>query len=236
MNRFGRWQVRSVVNEDGSVFVCANDAQEEAVVKIPRRESLSFGRRDEEQNRSVLSYEARQLAQWRGIKGVVELIHWEPQARTPYLVMELLGPSLEDSIPETGLDAQACFELIHDLATTLEAIHRRGSSHLDVKPDNILRNKAEGWSLIDPSPPEMATEDYGPSRVLGPPRDLIALSRVFITAYTGSMETELPHEVIDSVLDLSEGERWLKLLRRLSQGAASATDARRAASAILRTL
>lgn len=115
MNRFGRWQVQSVVNEDGSVFVCTNDAQEEAVVKIPRRESLSFGRRDEEENRSVLSYEARQLAQWRGIPGVVELIQWEPQARTPYLVMELLGPSLEDSIPETGLEVKPCFELIRDL-------------------------------------------------------------------------------------------------------------------------
>lgn len=105
-----------------------------------------------------------------------------------------------------------------------------------MKPDNILRNKVGGWSLIDPSPPEMATEDYGPSRVVGPPRDLIALSRVFITAYTGSMETELPDEVIDSVLDLSEGERWLKTLRRLARGTASATEARRAASAVLRTL
>lgn len=233
---FGRWQVRSVLNEDRSVFVCVGDSGMEVVVKIPRRESLTIGYRVDADNREALAYEAQQLAAWRGIPGIVELIEWVPNAHTPFLVTERLGATLESEIPDEGLQAAECFELIRGLATTLERIHALRSAHHDVKPDNILRHPDGGWSLIDPSPAYMASDDYGPSHLTGAPRDLVALSRVFITAYTGSFETELPDEVVDSVLDLPEGDRWLKTLRKLERGGASATDARRAASAVLRNL
>lgn len=236
MERFGKWNVERVLNEDRSVFACSNDAGQPAVVKIPRRASLSIARRNEEENREVLAYEARQLSAWRGIPGVVQLIEWAPSARTPYLVMELLGASLEDAIPDAGFDAAECFALMRDLATTLEQIHGLRSAHCDLKPDNILRTPLGGWALIDPSPAELATEDYGPSRVLGPPRDLIALGRVFITVYTGAMDTELPDDYIESVQELSGGDRWLKTLRKLLRGDSSATEARRSASAVLRDL
>ena len=236
MDRFGQWKVERVLNEDASVFVCRSDSGQSAVAKIPRRGSLSLAYRIEEENRRVLAYEARQLSTWRGIPGVVALIEWQPDARVPYLVTELLGASLEDSIPEFGLEPNECFHVIDDVASALERIHALGGAHYDLKPDNILQHPAGGWRLIDPSPADMATEDYGPSRAVGAQRDLIALARVFITAYTGAMETELPDEVIDSVLDLPEGERWLGVLRKLSRGGSSATDARRAAKAVLRTL
>lgn len=103
--------------------------------------------------------------------------------------------------------------------------HEAPISPLRDRTAGIPWSVPRGWSMIDPSPPEMATEDYAPSRVLGPPRNLIGLSRVFITAYTGSMGTELTDDFIESVRDLSEGDRWLKTLRKLVRGNASATEA-----------
>ena len=159
VNRFEQWRVERVLNEDASVFVCRNDAGQQAVVKIPRRGSLNIGHRSEEENRRVLAYEARQLAAWRGVRGVVELLEWKPNAHVPYIVTELLGASLEDSIPELGLEPNDCFELIHDVAAAIERIHALRGAHHDLKPDNILRHPAGSWCLIDPCPADMATED-----------------------------------------------------------------------------
>jgi serine/threonine protein kinase len=57
------------------------------------------------------------------------------------LMLELLGPSLQDlmnNCGERGFSLKTVFMLGYQLINTLEAIHNRNILHRDLKPANIL--------------------------------------------------------------------------------------------------
>lgn len=88
--------------------------------------------------------EARTMASVRH-PNVVEVYEADLVGGVPYLVMEYLeGASLED--PLLGLDP---LEVVPPLVDALEALHRVGLVHRDVKPANVFRTHAGRIVLTD---------------------------------------------------------------------------------------
>jgi len=59
------------------------------------------------------------------------------------------GQLLDGERPQARLAASALCQLIAEVASALEALHRRGLVHHDVKPDNLLVDDAGGVHLGD---------------------------------------------------------------------------------------
>lgn len=67
----------------------------------------------------------------------------------PYLVMELVeGDNLHDRLREGALPWPQAVEVGADVAEALEAAHRIGVVHLDIKPDNVMLTRA-GAKVLD---------------------------------------------------------------------------------------
>ncbi len=68
----------------------------------------------------------------------------------PYLVMELIdGPSLEEMLADGPLPERHAIELAIDLAGALDAVHRAGVIHRDVKPGNVRIGSDARAHLLD---------------------------------------------------------------------------------------
>ena len=68
----------------------------------------------------------------------------------PYLVMELVeGETLAARLTRERLDEREAIELCRALARILEAVHRRGLVHRDVKPRNIVLERGGRVRLVD---------------------------------------------------------------------------------------
>ncbi len=62
-----------------------------------------------------------------------------PDALAPYLVMELVpGPSLADLLADGPLDPVRVADIVAQTAAGLDAAHRAGLVHRDIKPGNLL--------------------------------------------------------------------------------------------------
>lgn len=82
---------------------------------------------------------------------------------SPYMVMELLqGRSLEQTLERDGpLPIAQAIEVARQLCTALEAAHRNGAIHRDVKPDNLFLHRGEGDEA-----PTVKLVDFGISKPL----------------------------------------------------------------------
>ena len=70
----------------------------------------------------------------------------------PFVAMEFIpGTSLADLLRRRGaIDARAAGELVRDVGSGLEDVHRAGVLHLDVKPGNLIRAAGgSGWRLVN---------------------------------------------------------------------------------------
>jgi hypothetical protein len=125
---------------------------------------------------------------------------------TAFLVMEfLVGSTLQDVVNEAGPWAEErVIELLDSLCPALEAVHRLGALHRDVKPSNVMLVAGRGPILIDfgssrttaadqsanltqiVSPGYAAPEQYGPRGRLGPFTDVYGLGSVTYFALTGT--------------------------------------------------
>lgn len=95
--------------------------------------------------------EAKILAKFHGIAGVVSVINFFYANGTAYLVMEYVdGITLKEYIKEHGpIAGERVLQMIHLVIKALSAIHKTGIIHRDISPDNILVNQKEELVLID---------------------------------------------------------------------------------------
>lgn len=105
-------------------------------------------------------------------------------ARRPYLVMELVeGETLADKLEAGALDEAAALAIARQLASVLVAVHDAGLVHRDVKPRNIVMERASGsLKLVDfgfAAPMErVGTEDSAGTAAYAAPEQLSIASRV----------------------------------------------------------
>lgn len=134
----GRWELGRKLGEGsyGKVYKATDSDGRKVAVKMESVYSPALSLRYEQQVYSVLS---------DGCTPVVGIPHVHFFGRymsANVLVMDYLGPSLEDTMVKTrkafkmSFVAQAACQLL----TALEFIHDRGILHCDLKPSNIVRD------------------------------------------------------------------------------------------------
>jgi eukaryotic-like serine/threonine-protein kinase len=97
----------------------------------------------DEDIRSRFTREALAAARLSGEPYVVTVFDVGEHAERPYIVMEYLsGGSLEDRLRERGAqDPGDALDWLEQAATALDAAHRHGVVHRDVKPGNLLLDR-----------------------------------------------------------------------------------------------
>jgi serine/threonine-protein kinase len=142
--------------------------------------------------------------------GIVSILEAGEHAGQPYLVTELIdGESLAALLERGALPRRRAVEVVRDVARALAFAHAQGVLHRDVKPANVLVDRAGRARLIDfglarlgasqltrtgqllGTPAYMAPEQAGdsPSRH-GPAVDVYSLGAVLYRALTGRPPVE----------------------------------------------
>ncbi|MEQ8461673.1 MAG: response regulator [Sandaracinaceae bacterium] len=130
----------------------------------------------------------------------------------PYLLMELVrGPTLAERLQSTDtftLDETVSLGI--SLATTLDAVHRRGLVHCDLKPRNIVLETDGRARLVDfgfatplqlepegaGTPPYAAPEQKRGARLADARTDLYALGRVLAECVAGPVLEPTPEDAV----------------------------------------
>jgi serine/threonine protein kinase len=90
----------------------------------------------------------------------------------PFVAMEFIrGTSLAAILRERGtIDPATLTELVRDVGTGLDDVHRAGVLHLDVKPGNLIRAAGPGgWRLVDFGTAQLVDTGAAPPLVSGTP-------------------------------------------------------------------
>ena len=143
----GRYELTSLIATGGMGQVWKGRDQElerDVAVKVLREEYAGdegFLKRfrAEARHTAALSHE-----------GIAALYDYGELDGRAYIVMELCpGRPLSDIIEENpgGLPEKRVVQLMIELARALDAAHSKGVVHRDVKPENVLVDEKDGWSM-----------------------------------------------------------------------------------------
>ncbi|KAI3691153.1 hypothetical protein L2E82_49372 [Cichorium intybus] len=129
----------------GEIFLATHvDTHEIVAVKMENRQT----------KHPQLLYEAKLYNYLQGIVGIAG-IHWSGvDIQDNVLVLDLLGPSLEDLFVYCGrkFSLKTVLMLADQMLTRIELMHAKGFLHRDLKPDNFLMGlgrKANQVYVID---------------------------------------------------------------------------------------
>lgn len=137
-NRF-RLQQKIGSGSFGDVYVGVDLATHEQVgVKLESAKS----------KHPQLQFEAKVYKLLAGGVGIPSVLHCALEADYHVMVMELLGPSLEDLFTACGrcFSLKTTLMLADQLLRRLEHVHNKYYLHRDVKPDNFLMGRAGSGS------------------------------------------------------------------------------------------
>lgn len=152
----------------GSVFVARRvDARhdptaEQFALKVPEYSGAAARTLSEDEFMRLFRDEAGALLSLPRHANIARFVTFDAGARPkPILVMELVdGPSLERYLDGAALDMPRALELLDGVAAGLEAMHKVGVAHLDVKPSNVIVRDPDG--ILGPKlPDEPVLVDFG---------------------------------------------------------------------------
>ncbi|HET8931936.1 MAG TPA: serine/threonine-protein kinase [Polyangiales bacterium] len=130
----------------GSVFVVKRVEErhrEDAIrfaLKVPDYSAEAARTLSEEQFLQLFQQEAGALMALPRHANIAGFVTFDAGARPkPILVMELVeGPTLERVLERGDLDVSGALTLLEGVGAGLEAMHRVGIGHLDLKPSNVI--------------------------------------------------------------------------------------------------
>ncbi|OMJ80499.1 hypothetical protein SteCoe_19249 [Stentor coeruleus] len=109
-------------------------------VNMETNESVAIKLESKSINHPQLQYEARIYRILEGIQGIPSIYWYGTEGDHNIMVMDLLGPSLEDlnHLCNRKMSMKSVLMLADQLLSLLEAIHEKNFIHRDIKPENFL--------------------------------------------------------------------------------------------------
>ena len=163
-----RYVVEGVIGEGGmgivylgydSVLDCKVSVKEYFPRKLSTRDANStdihiyVGPGEETFNEGLEKFvdEARILAKFDNIDGIVSVRDFFYENNTAYIVMEHVdGETIRDIVDKCGkIEGNQTLELMKPILYSLIKIHQKGLLHRDISPDNIIIDKEKKAYLID---------------------------------------------------------------------------------------
>ncbi len=137
----------------------------EFATRMPTQQKVTVYSGDKEEQfkeglRKTLD-EARRLAKFETVPGIVQIYDCFEANGTSYIVMEFLeGVSLKEYLAEHGkMTAEQAIPVILQIASAMEEVHKAGILHRDIAPDNIY--------VLNPDEPDalqVKLLDFGAAR------------------------------------------------------------------------
>ncbi len=137
----------------------------EFATRMPTQQQVTVysGDREEQFREGLLKTldEARRLAKFEAVPGVVKIYDCFEANGTSYIVMEFLeGMSLKEYLQTNGpMTPEQAIPVILQIASAMESVHKTGILHRDIAPDNIY--------VLNPEEPEslqVKLLDFGAAR------------------------------------------------------------------------
>lgn len=144
----GRYEILERLGEGGmSTVELALDHEQDRLVAVKR---LLPHRLCDEFDLTTFRRESCVLRHLDGIRGVPRLLATGEVDGCPYLVMEYVeGAGLGERVDSGRLDWVDSADLVARAALRVDAVHRAGYTHRDVKPSNFIIDSREEVWLID---------------------------------------------------------------------------------------
>ncbi|MGN0158201.1 MAG: PASTA domain-containing protein [Brotaphodocola sp.] len=121
------------------------------------------GEREEQYKEGLVKTmeEAKRLAKFESVPGIVQIYDCFEENGTSYIVMEFLeGMSLKQYLTEKGkMTPEQALPVVLQIASAMEAVHKTGILHRDIAPDNIY--------VLNPDEPDalqVKLLDFGAAR------------------------------------------------------------------------
>ena len=202
---------------------------------VNRNNSVSFsvsaeiGKNEElfQKNRAKFYSEAKTLAKFSRVDGIVNIRDFFNENDTAYIIMDYLeGKTLKNVLKEKKkLSVEETLSITKPIFSALSAIHKTNIIHRDISPDNIIISTEGKIYLIDFGAARAYSEDeikslsvilkpgYAPEEqyrtkgVQGPWTDLYALSATMYRCISGKRpEDSLERLAMDSLPQLCDAE------------------------------
>lgn len=121
------------------------------------------GEREEQYQEGLIKTmeEAKRLAKFESVPGIVQIYDCFEENGTSYIVMEFLeGMSLKQYIAEKGkMTPEQALPVVLQIAAAMEEVHKTGILHRDIAPDNIYVLNPE-----EPDALQVKLLDFGAAR------------------------------------------------------------------------
>ena len=138
----GKYSIVEKIGEGafGKIFLGVNkNTGENVAVKIERGDT-----------NTPLRNEARMYSALRGVYGIPNMRTWGSEGKFNYLVLDLLGESLEEMRIAKGglLPLKLVVSIGSQMLTRIRDIHKHGIIHRDVKPSNFMFGSHQGINIL----------------------------------------------------------------------------------------